>query len=1230
MGFHWTAEQEKVITLRNRNLLVSAAAGSGKTAVLVERICQRVMDREHPCNIDELLVVTFTKAAAAEMRGRIADSLEKRLAEEPDNTHLQKQVVLSRNAQITTIDGFCLNLLKEHFYLLDMEPGFQVMDENERKLLMEDVFNQVINEYYQKRSYEFVTFVENYCTGKKDEELAEFVFSMYQNATAHPWPKKWLSDCVNGYLDEDVENHPLLHAVWKEINLMLRDLVAELTATIDEVATVPELEKLYLDLTNIKEGILHLNKAETFADLGKGIRNFQFVTMPRITTKDEAVLEVKDGAKAVRDSVKKQIQGLAAGYFSTKAENLIAEEKLVYPMMKVLCDLTIDFMDAFEAAKRKINRVDFNDVEHLALSILVDEQGNQTDFAKECQKQYREIMIDEYQDSNLLQEYILTAISTCGEGKNNIFMVGDVKQSIYRFRLARPDMFVEKYNQYSLEDSAKQKILLDANFRSRAQVLDFSNDVFRSLMQADFGDIAYDKAAELKVGAQYNTDEEERFRAEVILVDQTSFDDTGCSKEEAESLAIAERILKEVREGMVTDKVTGTLRPTRFDDIVVLSRSTVWWDTLKEVLARQNIPALVTGNTGYFDSIEIVTILAFLQVIDNRMQDIPLATVLTSVIGGLKKEDLAMIKSKYPDEKYCKACILYSQIEENGLTEKEIEIKTKLNKLYLLIDDMKRRAGYEPVYELLEEIYEETDFYYQMGVLPQGHIRMQNLDMLIEKAYSYENSSYHGLYHFLRYISKIRKYEIDFPVSGENVDLNAVRIMTIHKSKGLEFPVVIVSALSRQFNTGDTRARLITHPEFGAALEITDGIRRTRRQGFFKQAMKGMVHKENLAEEIRVLYVALTRAKEKLILTGMVKDTDAVETIFRAYGDKKLPLSYTDKHRGRSYMDWLLKILAPLQNKYPAEITDFNKLNEELTIEQINKTKQEPWFVNADIHTLEKDKSAAVSNLYKDIQEQFSYEYPYEEHRKVPLKMSVSDIKHHVMEEIFLTGESTDVEEIVPEFLVEEREKKIPLFMHGEVIAEANPGALRGTAFHRVMECMHFEDKKWMDLAGLDSRKALDDEVAGELERQLTEGLITPQIAELIYIGKISNFITSDLFAELHEATKAGLLKKEQPFVMGISSAEAGIEVSALEKDGHIHSPSILVQGIIDVFYERDGAITLLDYKTDKVKSAEELILRYKKQMELYKEAICRATGKEVNRIVLYSFSLEETIDVKL
>lgn len=1232
MGFQWTPEQEKVITLRDRNLLVSAAAGSGKTAVLVERICRRVMDREHPCNIDELLVVTFTKAAAAEMRGRIAESLERRLEAEPDNTHLQKQVVLSRNAQITTIDGFCLNLLKEHFYLLDMEPGFQVMDENEKKLLMEDVFNQVVNEYYKQRTPEFISFVENYCTGKKDEELAQFVFSMYQNATSHPWPKKWLRECVEGYQDEGIEEHPLICAVLQETKQILQNLVDELAEMNGEVATIPELEKLYLDLTKIKEDILELKKKETFADLGKGIRDFTFVNMPRISSKDEAVLEVKEAAKEIRERTKKQIQGLAAGYFSTKAENLGLEGKRIYPMIKVLCDLTENFMDAFDVAKRKKNRVDFNDVEHLALSILIDEVGTETTFAEEYKKQYKEIMIDEYQDSNLLQEYILTAISTCSEGKNNLFMVGDVKQSIYRFRLARPDMFVEKYNRYTLQDSQEQKILLDANFRSRAQVLEFANDVFGSLMQADLGDIAYDEAATLKVGAQYLKEEEERFRAEVLLVDGESFEDTEYTKEKAESLAIAARILKEVREGIVTDKVTGELRPTRYEDIVVLSRSTVWWDTLKEVLSGQGIPAIITGNTGYFDSIEIITILAFLQVVDNRMQDIPLVTVLTSSIGGLDKEALAIIKNKYPSEKFCKACVLFSQDDGNVKNKDEEQIKTKLNKLFRLVDDFKRRAGYEPVYELLEEIYEETGFYYQMGVLSQGNVRMQNLDMLIEKAYNFENSSYHGLYHFLRYISKIRKYEIDFPISGDNMDLNAVRIMTIHKSKGLEFPVVIVSALSRQFNTSDTKARLITHPEYGAAMEIADGIRRTRRQGFFKQAMKGMVHKENLAEEIRVLYVALTRAKEKLILTGTVKNKESVEEIFKNYEKKTRTLSYTDKLRGRSYLDWILKILASLRKKYDIQITDYQKLNLELTIQTLNKVDNEPWFLIKENELFKDQKEkpdgedeCAKKEIIDDIQQQFSFVYSYEDARKVPLKMSVSDIKHHVMEEIFL-AEENKVEEIVPEFLVEEKEKRIPVFLKGEITPEENPGALRGTAFHRVMECIRFEEDKWIELGKRDTRKDLDEEIRSELDRQLSEGLITPEIANLIYIGKISNFILSPLFAELHEAAKVGTLKKEQPFVMGISPAEAGIELPQQMKE----QPTVLVQGIIDVFYEKDGKITLLDYKTDKVKTGEELILRYKKQMELYKDAICRATGKEVDRIVLYSFSLEETIDVKL
>ena len=852
------------------------------------------------------------------------------------------------------------------------------------------------------------------------------------------------------------------------------------------------------------------------------------------------------------------------------------------------------------------------------------QNGEVTPVAVECQKQFKEIMIDEYQDSNLLQEYILTAISTCGSGNNNIFMVGDVKQSIYRFRLARPDMFVEKYNRYTLEPSKEQKILLDKNFRSRTEVLDFSNDVFRSLMQADFGDIAYDSHAELKCGADYPAAEGDAFKAELLLVDEATFDKKEYAKEKAEALAIAARILKEVREGMVTDKVTKKLRPTRFSDIVVLSRSTVWWDTLKEVLAQQKIPAIITGNAGYFDSLEIIVILAFLQVLDNRMQDVPLTTVLTSCLGGLEKEELAVIKSKYPNVQFSKACILFAKESDQILNVEECEIKSKLNKVFSIIDEFKHRSTYKPVHELLEDIYEETDFYYQMGVLPQGNIRMQNLDVLIEKAYVFENSSYHGLYHFLRYMGKIQKYEIDFPISGDSVDLNAVRIMTIHKSKGLEFPVVIVSALSRQFNMMDTRARLVTHPEYGAALELTDGFKRIRRQGFFKQAIKAMVKKENLAEEIRVLYVALTRAKEKLILMGMIKKRDHAEAELESYERKTKPLTYTDKVQGVSYMDWLLKAVAPLQRKYIVKFWEFDKLNRDLIIEKAISTEQLPWFLNMKKQPEKEDVSTQISTLSEEIHKQFSFVYPYEEAGKVPLKMSVSDIKHHVMEQIFLTDENK-VEEIVPDFLVEEREKKVPQFIRTSTEKKENPGALRGTAFHRVLECMDFSDKRWMDLAQYDSRDKLDEAVEAELSRQLTEGLITQDMAERIYIGKISNFIQSPLFAQLHEAAKNQMLRKEQPFVMGITAKEAGMD---LEQE--CIQPTVLVQGIIDVFYEENGKITLLDYKTDKVQSGEELILRYKKQMELYSEAIFRATGKAVERIVLYSFSLEETIDVKL
>lgn len=1262
MGVSWTTEQQQVIDLRNRNILVSAAAGSGKTAVLVERIVKIITDKNHPVDIDHLLIVTFTNAAAAEMRERIGNAIEKALDEQPGNEHLLRQLTLIHNAQITTIDSFCLYVVRNHFHEIDLEPNFRIGDEGELKLLREDVLGRVLEQNYEEPSEAFSDFVEGYASGRTDAALNEMILQLYEFSRSYPWPEKWLDSFVGIYRIENREE--LDRAEWlapltENICFVLKDceqLLKQALAVTQQDDGPDMYEKaVRSDLEKYES----LSKLTSFCELSVALSDIKYdrLASSRGFEGDPDKLEL---VKSLREQAKDVVKKLCKQYFFCSPEMMIEQLERTEPMLEEVVRLTKQFADEFAAAKRRKNLVDFHDVEHFALQILVDEE---TEKAKKTAEEFRdtfeEIMIDEYQDSNEVQETLLRSISREERGENNIFMVGDVKQSIYRFRLARPELFMKKYDSYSLEESTTQRIDLHKNFRSREEVLTCTNDIFYKIMARSLGNVEYDAEAALYPGASYPVSAD--FIPEILLADSNDelLEDTELTdKKTLEAKIVAEEIKHLMKTQQVTDKAAGTLRAAHYSDIVILLRSLSGWaDSLVEVLNGNGIPAHTVSSTGYFSTVEVQTVLSMLRLLDNPRQDIPMAAVLRSPMAGLTDEELAVLRLEDGSVPFHEAVLELAEglYEEDGQkeisdseadrkqgrnadekTENHIEITAhrKLLKFYKKYKQLRQLVPDTPIHELIEIILRETGYGHYVAAMPAGNRRTANLNMLLEKAAAYEKTSYKGLFHFVRYIDELQKYDVDFgeaDMVGENEDV--VRIMSIHKSKGLEFPIVIVSGMGKNFNKQDTRSKMVLHPELGIGLDYMDGKKRIKSPTIAKKAIAKQIDLENLGEELRVLYVALTRAKEKLILTGTLKDAPEKLEFFRqqaalyAHSSDTTAIPYLTRESAAGYLDWILPAVLSYGDKYPVRIVEAA----ELVLDEVENQLEQNENLTERIVEIE----AADTQLVGQLKQRFSQRYPYQTDILRKNKYSVSELKHRAMREKF----EAEQEETIPAFLEEPVTPTIPLFIQREESVEqetANRGALRGTAVHRVMECYDFASEK---------------SVQEQMEAMEKEEKITADMRALVKEQTVADFVSSETGKRMALAQRGGALYREKPFVMGFTEEElenygfgVGSNTDSCEniyektdseqekeeqKKVRHEEDLTLIQGIIDVFWiEKDG-IVLLDYKTDRVQQAKELIDRYETQLKLYADALERvfaARKLKVKEILIYSFSLEQLI----
>lgn len=1290
MRVSWTTEQQQVIDLRNRNILVSAAAGSGKTAVLVERIVKIITDKNHPVDIDHLLIVTFTNAAAAEMRERIGNAIEKALDEQPGNEHLLRQLTLIHNAQITTIDSFCLYVVRNHFHEINLEPNFRIGDEGELKLLREDVLGRVLEQNYEEPSEAFSDFVESYASGRTDAALNEMILQLYEFSRSYPWPEKWLDSFVGIYRIENREE--LDRAEWlapltENICFVLKDceqLLRQALAVTQQDDGPDMYEKaVRSDLEKYES----LSKLTSFCELSGALSDIKYdrLASSRGFEGDPDKLEL---VKSLREQAKDVVKKLCRQYFFCSPEMMIGQLERTEPMLEEVVRLTKQFADEFAAAKRRKNLVDFHDVEHFALQILVDEE---TEKAKKTAEEFRdtfeEIMIDEYQDSNEVQETLLRSISREERGENNIFMVGDVKQSIYRFRLARPELFMKKYDSYSLEESTTQRIDLHKNFRSREEVLTCTNDIFYKIMARSLGNVEYDAEAALYPGASYPVSAD--FIPEILLADSNDelLEDTELTdKKTLEAKIVAEEIKHLMKTQPVTDKAAGTLRAAHYSDIVILLRSLSGWaDSLVEVLNENGIPAHTVSSTGYFSTVEVQTVLSMLRLLDNPRQDIPMAAVLRSPMAGLTDEELAVLRLEDGSVPFHEAVLELAEglYEEGGQieisnseedqkqgrnadekTENHIETTAhrKLLKFYKKYRQLRQLVPDTPIHELIEIILRETGYGHYVAAMPAGNRRTANLNMLLEKAAAYEKTSYKGLFHFVRYIDELQKYDVDFgeaDMVGENEDV--VRIMSIHKSKGLEFPIVIVSGMGKNFNKQDTRSKMVLHPELGIGLDYMDGKLRIKSPTIAKKAIAKQIDLENLGEELRVLYVALTRAKEKLILTGTLKDAPEKLEFFRqqaalyAHSSDTTAIPYLTRESAAGYLDWILPAVLSYGDKYPVRIVE----TAELVLDEVQNQLEQNENLTERIGEIK----AADPQLVGQLKQRFSQRYPYQVDVLRKNKYSVSELKHRAMRERF----EAEQEETVPAFLEEPVTPTIPLFIQrqGSVEQEAqnkaqdagqeaeskaeqkiksntpNRGALRGTAVHRVMECYDFASEK---------------SVYEQMEAMEKEEKITADMRALVKEQIVADFVSSETGRRMALAQRGGALYREKPFVMGFTeeelenygfgagaqmienevqteNAQQEIVLENVSRENHMHEEDLtLIQGIIDVFWIEDDGITVLDYKTDRVDTAQELIDRYATQLKLYADALERvfATRKlKVKEILIYSFRLEKLISIE-
>ncbi len=1204
----FTKEQQQVIDTRHRNLLVSAAAGSGKTAVLVERIIQMITDSKEPIPVSELLVVTFTNAAAAEMRERIGLAIYKKIEENPQDHYLQQQLTLLPSAHILTLHAFCLRVIRNHFYRIGLDPSFAIGEEADLTLMRHEVLEKVIEDAFESGDTSFLGFADGYASGKSDKGLEDLVMSIYRMSQSHPTPGKWLDASLKRLEFENLADWfessyvSFIIAEAREHLVYLGQMCNDCQALIDEeVALKPMGETIQLYKEVIGDLLDKSDVPENFFGL------LMSISLPRAkSAKRGTDASLVDPVKYLRDMIKEGIKEVATQYGQIYDDQFIEHMHISHGHMEALVCVVKSFAKAYRLKKQEKNMIDFNDIEHYALKILLEDDGTPSDVALEYRSMFHEILADEYQDTNLVQETILTSVSGVPMDEPNIFMVGDIKQSIYKFRLAKPELFANKYRSYSTDEGKYQKIELHKNFRSRKEVVGMTNYLFTQLMSMDVGDVVYDEHAALHQGAVYEMDGP-GYGTEVMLVE---LDDTEASAQEVEARHTAERILNLIHQEppmMVYDKGEDTLRKVAFKDIVILLRTMSGWsETFMAVMKEYGIPVFSNTSTGYFDTIEVQTLINLLRIIDNPKQDIPLISVLKSPMFKFTGDDLVTIRLTVKQVDFYTALSTY--FESVVGTPNALDLK-----VMAFVESLKRWRGKRngrTIYELLMSVLDDTSYADYMSLTTGGIQKKSNIDMFLGIAYNYEQTSYKGLFHFISYIENIHRQSIDYGEARlEDEVKNQVTIMSIHGSKGLEFPVVFVGGLAKTFNKMDLRQSVLLHQDYGFGTDRVLVSERQKLPSPTKEVIKGVMEKEMLSEEMRILYVALTRAREKLIFTATVKDLEKSVTKWAQRLRTGEPcLDPMTVRSANCYLDWLM--MGTLRHSSAKELLmmtdvdvpssfELSEISPELTIVSLKASESRGMNSFMQEASLEEERESKLT--YEALSDILAWTYPYEQVSNLHLSQSVSELKRMENE--------VDVD-MVATYIGPQIEGPgtRPFFITGE---QPLSGAEKGTVFHKVMDHLDFT---------VDHTKA---SLTLHIESLVEKHILTAKEAATVYVQGILNLIQSDLGRRIRSAALIGEAFKEKPFVMGIPVAE----LEETDADDFV-----MIQGVIDLhFYEGDGLI-LVDYKTDYAKDIEDdvFIRRYKTQMQYYKRALEQQTDMPVKEVWLYLVGANRAVKVMI
>ena len=1208
----WTKEQKRAIEEKGNNILVAAAAGSGKTTVLVERVIQKIIkDR---IDIDRLLIVTFTNAAASEMRERILNALYKEIDKNPTDIHLQKQIVLLNKANICTIDAFCLEIIKNNFFEIGISSNFRIADNIELELLKQEAMEDLFEKLYLDRDKKFEKLIDIYAGYKGDETLKELIFKIYDNIQSNPFQYEWLDEKieyfnVKKHIEEDFSKSKWGKVLIENYRNEIIDEINSLKVIKNRLQNYTELEKYYNVINNDIDGLNDVkNSLNNWDEAYNVSNNLKFKTWP---TDKKVTMDLKDEAKSARDIIKEKYNKITKKTFIYNSKEAYQDIYEMYDILKNLGDLVVKFAKCFEEKKLEKNIMDFGDIEHNALKILIkkDKNGNYipSEIAEKLKDKFEEIAIDEYQDSNLIQEYILTSISK----GNNIFMVGDVKQSIYKFRQARPELFLEKYETYSNDISENGikgvKIQLFKNFRSRKSVIDLTNLLFDNIMSKKLGDIEYTKQEYLNFVANFQDSEDNKNKAELHIIDlknsqkedESIYEDDiyededkleenkKLEKPEIEAKYVAGEIKRIIdSEYKIYDKNVG-YRNIQYKDIVILLRATSMVSNIYEKeLYDIGIPVYSDTGEDYLETLEIQRIISLLKIIDNPYQDIPLLTVLRSPIFDFSDEELTTIRLVNRENYFYKT--MEEAIENNSL---EDSTKNKIKNLISSIEKWREEEKYLKLNELIWKIYIDTGYYSYVGLTKNGELKQANLKLLFEKAKDYEKISFKGLFNFVKYIEKIKKSNADMnsaKIIGENE--NVVRIMSIHKSKGLEFPVVFLCRSDKNINMRSLNENILLDQDLGIGPKYINYERKIEYNTAAREAVRLKSKNESISEEMRILYVALTRAKEKLIIVGIKndyeKDIDNKKELLKIYEkEQNNKINHLLVQKYTSYLDWLeLMYLNNIQN-----INDYLEMKiineDEINIELEQKNEE---------YRLEFSKDKELNKL----DETLNWEYKYILDTLVPSKTSVTKIKKLInlenkdkLEKIIAIddNENNNALEIKPEFMKDEK------------ITQAQ----KGTIIHLCLQKLDLKRNYNMsDIVDL----------INKLEYQ---NIITNQERKSININKIKNFVDSE-FAE--RIRNAKFIEKEKPFYT---------YVKAKDIYNNSSEENILVQGIIDLYFiEKNGNVVLVDYKTDYVTNENELIEKYKTQLELYKNALEKSLNKKIKDTFIYSVYLGKEIKI--